>query len=384
MVKLLTYLDHCASTKLLPESRATIIETLDIVGNPSSVHGAGRALTTIIETARDRIAKASGATRKQVIFTGSATEAITQAIVAGARTLSVSEIIFGAGEHMAVIKAVEASGLETTSIALNGDGLIDLEALEAAVDHATAAGRLALVCVQAVNNETGVVQPLAAVEALTGPTSHFLFVDAVQAFGKLDLDFAASSTDMMAISAHKIGGPRGVGALLVKAHCDIVKLIPGGGQEQGRRGGTEAVALIAGFGAAAEAVSSHYDGAAIAKLTDRIETGLAKLAPNLVIFGAQSARSGNVVNFAMPGIIAPVMMMGLDLEGVAVSSGSACSSGKVGRSHVLGAMNVAPELADCALRVSLGWNSTKQDVDRFLNALEKVLLQHSKKRGHAA
>lgn len=384
MVKSATYLDHNASTKLLPESRSAIVAALDVVGNPSSVHGSGRALTALIETARDQVAKAAGATRKQVVFTGSATEAITQAIVAGAQTLGINEIIVGAGEHAAVLKAVEATGLAVTKVALDADGCVDVAEVKAALEAATAAKHVALICVQAVNNETGVVQLLGKIEALSGPTPHFLFIDAVQAFGKLELDFSTRSADMMAISAHKIGGPRGVGALLLKAHCDKVRLIPGGGQEQGRRGGTEPVALIAGFGAAAEAVSNHYDGDKIAVLNKLIEDGLAKIDPNVVIFGADNTRAGNVSNFALPGVIAPVMMMGLDLEGVAVSSGSACSSGKVGRSHVLVAMGVDPKLADCALRVSVGWSSTKDDVETFLDVLKRVVARHREKQGQAA
>ncbi len=378
------YLDHNASTQLLDPARAAIVGGLDSTGNPSSVHGAGRRLRTLVEKARDQVAKAAGAERKHVVFTGSATEALTQAIAGGARTLGFDAIIVSAGEHAATLKAAEMTGLPVSQTALTPDGRIDVAALEAAVAAASAAGQVALVAVHAVNNETGVIQPVAQIEALVGPTPHFLLVDAVQAFGKLELDFAARAADMMAISAHKIGGPAGVGALLVKPHCDVARLIPGGGQEQNRRGGTESAALIAGFGAAAEIFPSAYDATAIAGLTDVLTKGVQTLAPEVVVFGADADRMGNVVNFAMPGVKASVAMMGLDLEGVAVSSGSACSSGKVGRSHVLQAMGVDPDLADCALRVSLGWPSTQDDVDRFLKAFEKVLGQHRKSSGRAA
>lgn len=374
------YLDHNASTMLLAEARAAIGVSLDLTGNPSSVHGAGRALKALLEKARDQIVKTTGAERAHVVFTGSATEAITQAIVGGAKTLGFDEVIISAGEHAAVLKAAEMTGLPVTQIGLSTDGVIDVEALAEAVNATGEAGRVALVGVHAVNNETGIVQPVDEIEALVGPTPHFLFVDAVQAFGKLPLNFAARATDMMAISAHKIGGPAGVGALLMKAHCDAARLIPGGGQEQGRRGGTESVALIAGFGAAAEKFSTAYDADAILKLVDELEAGLQQFDIGVEVFGAGAVRIGNVVNFAVPGMKASVAMMGLDLEGVAVSSGSACSSGKVGRSHVLEAMGVAPELGDCALRVSLGWSSTRKDVDAFLTAFEKVLGQHRKGR----
>jgi len=378
------YLDHNASTQLLDSARACIVAALDSTGNPSSVHGAGRVLRSMVEKARDQVAKAAGAERKHVVFTGSATEALTQAIAGGALALGFDQIIVSAGEHAAVLKAAEMTGLPVIQTALTGEGRIDVDALAAAVAAASAAGQVALVAVHAVNNETGVIQPVGEIEALVGPTPHFLLVDAVQAFGKQELDFAARAADMMAISAHKIGGPAGVGALLMKPHCDVAKLIPGGGQEQNRRGGTESAALIAGFGAAAEAFAGAYDAKAIAALTEDLTMGLKALAPEMVVFGAGAERMGNVVNFAVPGVKASVAMMGLDLEGVAVSSGSACSSGKVGRSHVLAAMGIAPELADCALRVSLGWPSTSEDVNRFLKAFEKVLGQQRRSAGRAA
>jgi cysteine desulfurase len=186
----------------------------------------------------------------------------------------------------------------------------------------------------------------------------------------------------MAIGGHKIGAPAGIGALLVKAHADTVRLIPGGGQEQGRRGGTEAAALIAAFGAAAEAFGARYSQANVARLVERLETDLRVVAPDMVVFGGE--RVGNVTDFAVPGINSATAMMGLDLLGLSVSSGSACSSGKVGPSHVLAAMGVAPELADCALRVSLGWNSTAGDVDAFVAGYRSILLRHQARQGHAA
>lgn len=382
MTQTRVYLDHNASTQLLPEARIALVSALDLTGNPSSVHAPGRALTAVMEKARDRVAKAAGATRQQVIFTGSATEAITQAIVGGAKALDIDEIIVSAGEHTAVLKAAEATGLQISRIGLLPNGLVDLEALHAALDAASVKDHIALVAMHMVNNETGIVQPLAAIETLVGPTKHFLLIDAVQGFGKMPVNFAERAADMMAISAHKIGGPAGVGALLAKAHCDEVRLISGGGQEQGRRGGTEPVALIAAFGAAAEAFGPAYDTERVAKLTDALEHGLKQLGNDGEVFGADGPRIGNVVNFAMPEMKASVAMMGLDLEGVAVSSGSACSSGKVGRSHVLEAMGVPPELADCALRVSFGWSSTREDVEAFLTTFEKVLRQ--RRKGQAA
>jgi len=228
---------------------------------------------------------------------------------------------------------------------------------------------------------TGVIQPIERINALVGPTRHTLFIDAVQAFGKCPLEFATSAPDMMAVSGHKIGAPAGIGALLVKSHADTVRLIPGGGQEQGRRGGTESAALIGAFGAAAAV--HDYDAETLSGLVQHVEAGLQKLAPDVVIFGQGANRIGNVTNFAVPGVGNATAMMALDLMGLSVSSGSACSSGKVGASHVLAAMGVPRDLANCALRVSFGWNSTMADADAFLAGFE-TLLSRQKRAGKAA
>lgn len=370
------YLDYNAASPLLPEARAALIAALDLVGNPSSVHGHGRALRNLIDTARTQVAALAGAERKQVVFTGSATEAITQAVVGGAKSFASSAIVISAGEHAAVSKAAEATGLPVITIGLLPNGAIDLDQLAQVIADAE---ENLLVALHWVNNETGVVQDVTRINALVGPTRHTLFIDAVQAFGKLPLDFAATAPDMMAVSGHKIGAPAGIGALLVKAHADAVRLIPGGGQEQGRRGGTEAAALIAAFGAAASAIEGRYSAAGLPALISRLEAGLPA---DCVVFGAN--RLGNVVNFAVPGVKNATAMMGLDLLGLSVSSGSACSSGKVGPSHVLAAMGIAPELADCALRVSLGWNSTADDVDAFVVGYRSVLERQRARQGQAA
>ncbi len=375
MSRVAIYLDHNASSPLLPEARAAMVDALALVGNPSSVHGHGRALRKVVEAGRDSVAALTGANRGQVVFTGSGTEAITQAIVGGARSLGIDALVVGAGEHAAVLRAAEATGLPVITAGLDGAGRVSAE--EIAVALRATGGRRLLVAVQAVNNETGVIQPLTEIGAMVGASPHYLFVDAVQALGRLPLDFAASPADMMAVSGHKIGGPAGIGALLVKAHADGARLIPGGGQEQGRRGGTESAALIAGFGAAAQGIGTAYDGARLGRLTSRLETGILERSANAVIFGAGAPRAGNVVNFAVPGIGSAVAMMALDIAGVSVSSGSACSSGKVGPSHVLAAMGIAPELSACALRVSLGWSSTDDDVDGFLAAFSTVVARHS-------
>ena len=370
------YLDHNAASPLLPEAKAALLAALELTGNPSSVHNHGRALRNLIETARTQVAKLAGAERGQVVFTGSATEAITQAIAGGAKAFGSDAVVISAGEHAAVSRAAEATGLPVLTIGLGADGCIDLDQLAEVI--ASAEGNL-LVALHWVNNETGVVQPIGRINALVGPTRHVLFIDAVQALGKLPLDFATSAPDMMAVSGHKIGAPAGVGALLVKTHADAARLIPGGGQEQGRRGGTEAATLIAAFGAAAAAIAGRYETADVSALTARLERALPDEA---VVFGGN--RLGNVTNFAVPGVNNATAMMGLDLLGLSVSSGSACSSGKVGPSHVLAAMGVPAALAECALRVSLGWNSTADDVDAFVAGYRSVLERQRARQGHAA
>lgn len=378
------YLDHNASAPLLPEAREALVAALDLVGNPSSVHAQGRALRGAIDKARSQVAKLAGAERDQVVFTGSATEAITQAIVGGAKAFNVDAIVVSAGDHAAVLKAAEATGLPVKKVGLDADGVIKVEEIAAAVSAADLVGMRLLVAVHLVNNETGVIQPVDRIEMLVGPSPHYLFVDAVQAFGKVELEFASRAPDLMAVSGHKIGAPAGVGALLMKGHADQVRLIPGGGQESGRRGGTENASAIAGFGAAAEAFPTRFYDANTIELVQAAEDGMRAVAPDLVVFGVNADRIGNVSNFAVPGLKNSVAMMGLDLAGLAVSSGSACSSGKVGPSHVLDAMGVPAELGECAMRVSFGWSSTKADVEAYLSGFSEVVRRHRARHGVAA
>lgn len=378
------YLDHNASAPLLPEARTAHIGALDLVGNPSSVHAQGRALRAAIDKARGQVARLAGAERDQVVFTGSATEAITQAIVGGAAAFGVDAIVVSAGEHAAVLKAAEATGLPVKKVGLDADGVIKPEEIAAALAAADLVGMRLLVAVHLVNNETGVIQPVDRIELLVGPSPHYLFVDAVQAFGKMGLEFSSRAPDMMAVSGHKIGASAGVGALLMKGHADQVRLIPGGGQESGRRGGTESAAAIAGFGAAAEVFAERFYHANVSELVRTAEDGMRMIAPDLVIFGEKADRIGNVSNFAVPGLKSAVAMMGLDLMGLSVSSGSACSSGKVGPSHVLAAMGVPAELSECAMRVSFGWSSTVEDVEAYLKGFGEVVGRHRARHGVAA
>lgn len=381
MAKESIYLDHNATAPLRMEARAALLAALDFTGNPSSVHAHGRKLRDLIETGRQQVACLAGAETRQVVFTGSATEALTQAIVGGSSVFSAGAVAISAGEHAAVAKAADATGLPVWTIPLCANGVIDLDQLRALLARADDEGISLLVVVHWVNNETGVIQPIGPISVLVGPTRHTLVIDAVQALGKLDLDFAASAADMVAISGHKIGAPAGIGALLVKGHADTVRLIPGGGQEQGRRGGTESAALISAFGAAAAADRMNID--AVSALTRRVEDGLRAMAPDVVIFGESADRVGNVVNFAIPGIRNATAMMALDLAGLSVSAGSACSSGKVGASHVLLAMGVERDFAECALRVSFGWNSKAEDAEAFLAGFETILARQ-KRTGKAA
>jgi cysteine desulfurase len=374
------YLDHNASAPLLPEAREAHIGALDLIGNPSSVHANGRALRGIIDKARGAVAKLAGAERDQVVFTGSATEAITQAIVAGAKAFNVDAIVVSEGEHTAVLKAADSTGLPVKRVGLDADGVIRVEQIAGAIADADMVGMRVLVAVHLVNNETGVIQPVDRIEMLVGPSPHFLFVDAAQAYGKMVLEFAARPPDLMAISAHKIGGGVGAAALLMKGHADQVRLIPGGGQESGRRGGTENAPAIAGFGAAAAAFPDRFYHAKVGELVRMAEQGMRAIAPDLIVFGENTDRIGNVSNFAVPGIKNSVAMMGLDLAGIAVSSGSACSSGKVGSSHVLAAMGVSPDLSESALRISFGWSSTVEDVEVFLKAFGEVVGRHKARR----
>jgi cysteine desulfurase len=384
MTRQAIYLDHNASAPLLPEARAAHIGALDLVGNPSSVHAQGRALRAVIDKARAQVARLAGAERDQVVFTGSATEAITQAIVGGAKAFGVDAIVVSEGEHAAVLKAAEATGLPVKKVGLDDDGLIKVEEIASALAAADLVGMRLLVAVHLVNNETGVIQPVDRIEVLVGPSPHYLFVDAVQGFGKVGLEFASRAPDMMAVSGHKIGGPAGIGALLMKGHADQVRLIPGGGQESGRRGGTESAAAIAGFGAAAEVFAERFYHANVSELVRTAEDGMRLIAPDLVIFGEKTDRIGNVTNFAVPGLKNAVAMMGLDLLGLAVSSGSACSSGKVGPSHVLAAMGVPAELGECAMRASFGWSSSLEDVEAYLKGFGEVVGRHRARHGVAA
>ena len=364
------YLDHNATSPLRPEARAALEAALG-AGNPSSVHREGQRARGIVETARMQLARGLGVTPAEISFGSGATEAANHAVFAAAR-LGRSRVVRCATEHAAVNAAARTHAERNEICPVDGQGIIDLSRLEALLAQE---GERTLVAVMAANNETGVVQPLAEVVALARAAGAWVLVDAVQMAGRLPFDVAALDIDMVTLSAHKLGGPKGVGALYVRSALRPGAMIAGGGQEHGRRGGTENVAGIAGFGAALQAAMEMRDAEAerLGALRDRLEAKIRALAPDVVFFGAEADRLPNTCAFSIPGRTAETLVIAADLEGVAVSSGSACSSGKTGAGHVLGAMGVEDGLARGAIRVSLGWTTTKSDIERFGQALAKVL-----------
>jgi cysteine desulfurase len=368
------YLDHNATTPLRPAARAAMLAALGACGNASSVHAEGRAARARVETARETIAEFVGTDPKNVTFTSSATEALNLILTPHAEIDGVGPfdvLLVGAGEHACVLSGHRFPSEAVEALPLAPSGILDLAALQAALVHH--AGRRVMLAIQAANNETGVIQPVPAAADLVHAAGGVVICDAVQAANRIGCDFAALGADVLAISAHKLGGPQGVGALCFGSGRHHIKdaMLRGGGQERGLRAGTENVAAIAGF---AEAVrEAEGDQPRLGRLRDRLEAEVLRAAPEAVIFGAAAGRLANTSNFAVPGIEAHVLLMSLDLEGAAVSSGSACSSGKVKRSHVLEAMGVPPALAQGAIRVSLGWTTKEEDLDLFGRAFEKAV-----------
>jgi cysteine desulfurase len=332
---------------------------LDVTGNPSSVHGAGRAARRIMEDARETLADRFGVRPAELVFTSGGTEADALAIHALGRG---RRLIIGATEH----DAVRAAAPGATELPVDGNGTADLDALASLL----AGGPPALVCLMLANNETGAIQPVADAAALCRRSGARLHVDAVQAAGRIATDLTVLGADSLAISSHKLGGPAGAGALLLaSAVSPIAPLIAGGGQERGRRGGTPPVAVIAGFAAAAGASG---DAAALAPLRDAAEH--AAVTSGAVVCGGTAPRLPNTTSLALPGVTADAQVIALDLAGVAISAGAACSSGKVAVSHVLQAMGLGP-LAGQAIRVSLPWNATVADVEAFAIAYRRMAVR---------
>lgn len=357
------YLDHNATAPLRPEAAEAMLRAMGTAGNPSSVHGFGRAARRILEEAREAVATLVGADTAGVIFTSGGTEANALALAAFGRR----RVLVSAVEHPSVLKA---GACETVPV--DRDGLVDLEALAAML---SAADEPALVAVMLANNETGVMQPIAEVARIAHAHGALVHCDAVQAAGRIPVDLARLGVDSLALSAHKFGGPMGAGALaLVDPLALFAPLLRGGAPEGRRRAGTENVPAIAGFGAAALVVRRGMadEAARLEALRDRLERNAAIAAPSLKVFGAGVARLPNTSCLAVPGMSARTAVMALDLAGVAVSAGSACSSGRVDESHVLAAMG-AGALAGSAIRVSLGWNTVAADIDGFAGAFATLM-----------
>jgi cysteine desulfurase len=348
------YLDYNATAPIRPEARDAVLRAFETAGNPSSVHASGRAARDLVETARAQVAALVGVAPGSVTFVSGGTEANALAIGSAAFS-GFNRIILSEGEHDAVLETAAASGLQVLKMPLDADGVARLDWLEEALSDE---GR-ALVCLMLANNETGVIQPIAEASALVRAADGWLHVDAVQAAGKVAIDFTALGADTMALSAHKLGGPQGVGALVAGTRATIVRQQHGGGQERGRRAGTENVAGIAGFGAAAQAAardlpSMANQGTWRDALAERLK------AAGAVVLGEGAQRLPQTLCLAADGFASQIQVMSLDLAGVMVSAGSACSSGKVKASRVVEAMGRA-DLAPFALRVSGGWATSEQD-----------------------
>jgi len=375
-----TYLDHNASSPLRPEARAAMLSALERPGNASSVHAEGRAARALVEAARGHVAALVGALPSEVCFTSGGTEASNWALSG-----DWSHMLLASGiEHDAVVAPARASGAQLIEAPVSADGRVTAAALEEAISRC-GTGHRGLVSLQFANNETGVLQPLAELAAIARARGLMVHTDAVQAAGRVRLDFAALDVDLLSVSAHKLGGPKGIGALIIRDGIQLPALIHGGGQEMRRRAGTENVAAIAGFGAAAEAARQELPRmAAIGALRDRLEREALAITPSAVVIGSQTERLANTTCLALPGAHAETLVIALDLAGTAVSAGAACSSGKVSQSRVLTAMGVADELARAAIRISLGWNTVAADVDAFLAAWAKLSAAAIGRRRNAA
>lgn len=356
------YLDYNAGAPIKPEVQAAIVEALALTGNPSSVHRFGREARRRIEDARERVAALAGARAADVIFTAGGTEANNLALSGSGRT----RLLVSAIDH----DSVRAAAPDAEILPVRPDGRLDLDALRARLAEEA---RPALLSVQLANNETGVIQPVAEAAALARAAGALVHCDAVQAAGKVPILMAALGADYLSLSAHKLGGPPGVGALVAAPGAPLTPAIRGGGQERSRRGGTENLPGIIGFGtAAALAAAELADQPRLARLRDRLEAAVTEAAPDAPIYGKAAPRLANTSCVGMPGVRSESQLMGFDLAGIAVSAGAACSSGKVAQSHVLLAMGVDPAAAACAIRVSLGWATEEAHVERFVDVWKDI------------
>lgn len=368
MTAVRTYLDHNATAPLRPEARAAMLRALELTGNASSVHAEGRRARAVVETAREQVARLVGARPSEVLFTSGATEANNWVLSWGWRTVAASGL-----EHDSILVPARQSGARVIEVPALSDGRADVPALRACL-AAQPLEMPALVTLQIANNETGVLQPLADAAAVAREFGAKVHSDAVQAAGRIRVDMRELAADALSLSSHKLGGPMGAGALVVRDGLGVRPLITGGGQERRLRAGTENVPAIAGFGAAAEAAQAELDRMGrIAALRDRLEQEALRLAPDAIVIGREAPRLPNTTCLALPKHSAELLVIKLDLAGIAVSAGSACSSGKVGVSTALASMGLPQEVARTAIRISLGWNSSQKDVDSFLRAWAEIV-----------
>ena len=377
-----SYLDYNATAPLRPEVREVIVAALDAYGNPSSVHAEGREARALIESARAKVAALASARAEDVIFTSGGSEA--NALALAAQAGEAWHCYISAVEHPSVLAGGRFYRESTTRIPVSGDGVIDLDVLAAELAKHHLGGWRPFVSLMAANNETGAIQPVAVAAEIVHAAGGLLHTDAVQVAGRLPLDLGALGADMMTLSAHKLGGPKGVGVLVLREGVAVEPLIKGGGQEWRRRAGTENVAGIVGFGVAAELAAAELEkAAALVSLRDELESRALEVEPGTVVVSGRVARLPNTSCIAVPGTKAETLVIGLDLAQVAVSAGSACSSGKVGASHVLSAMGLSSELAQGAIRVSLGFGTTSADIERFIGAWGE-LIKRMRQRQEAA
>ena len=382
-MKARAYLDWNASAPLLPAARAAMLEAMGMAANASSVHAEGRAARQVVEAARAEVAALAGGKPEHVVFTSGATEAAQMALSPdyrmGRSPLKMSRVYVAATDHPCILGGGRFASDRVRAIGVDADGILDMDMLRATLAKHDKSEGMALVALHLANNETGVIQPVAEIGRIAREAGAVIILDAVQAAGRVPLDISAGYADFMILSAHKIGGPKGAGALV--AASDLLMpapLISGGGQEKGHRGGTENVPAIAGFGAAAREVLSHLGEIdQVRRRRDAIEADILALARDAVIYGRNAARLPNTSFFALPGVKAETGQIAFDLAGVALSAGSACSSGRVGPSHVLEAMGYDGE---SGLRVSIGPATTDRDVQLFRKALAGIVARRAARK----
>ncbi|WFS02480.1 cysteine desulfurase family protein [Rhizobium tumorigenes] len=371
------YLDWNATAPLHHAAREAMLRGLDLFGNPNSVHGEGRATRAAIEAARRDVAVLTGADPAHVVFTSGATEAanmvLTPEFRMGRTPLAIGHLYVSAIEHPALREGGRFTKDRVSEIPVTFDGVVDLVALEALLSAHDKSLGLPMVAIMLANNETGILQPVRAAAEIVHRHGGIFVVDAVQGAGRVKTDINEIGADFMIVSSHKIGGPKGAGALVSRGEIMMPKpLIHGGGQEKGHRSGTENSLAVIGFGAAAAAATAEFQlrNAAVMALRDRMEAGMRDAADDVIIHGEGQPRVPNTTFFTLPGLKAETGQIAFDLEGVALSAGSACSAGKLGESHVLVAMGRDPRLG--ALRISLGFDTKNDDIDRLLAAFAKI------------